>query len=96
MTIGGSAYGNSAVGSTAPLDLSAPSNVHFNDTATEDELTINWDGVANTSGYYVYRAEASGSTKTDYTQIADVASPPYTDTSLEDGENYFYRISSHD
>lgn len=77
--------------------LSPPSNVHFNDTATEDQLTLDWDtSGTGASGYYVYRSQSSGTTKSDYTQVADVTGPPYTDTALEDGERYYYRVSSHD
>jgi len=76
--------------------LEAPSNLIFTDTQTEDELILDWDTVSEATGYYVYRAEASGNTKSDYTQVADVSSPPYTDAGLEDGERYYYRVSSHD
>lgn len=75
---------------------SAPTNVQITDDTVEDELTLNWDSVSDATGYYVYRAEDSGTSKSDYTQVADVTSPPYTDTGLEDGEQYYYRVSSHD
>ena len=76
--------------------LPAPSNLAITDSQTENQLTLDWNGVNNATGYYVYRAEASGSSKADYTQVADVSAPPYTDTGLEDGERYYYRVSSHD
>lgn len=79
--------------SSAP---SAPTNVHFNDTQTEDELTLDWDSVSGAAGYYVYRSQSSGTSKSDYTQVADVTSPPYTDAGLKDGERYYYRVSSYD
>ena len=95
-TAGGSADGDGEIQITfSTLALSAPTNVTISDTQTEDELTIDWDD-NGAAGYYVYRAEASGSTKADYTQVADVSAPPYTDTGLEDGERYYYRVSSHD
>jgi fibronectin type 3 domain-containing protein len=74
---------------------SAPSNVAITDAQTEGELTVDWDAVSDATGYYVYRAESSGSAKADYTQVADVSSPPYTDTALEDGERYYYRVSAY-
>lgn len=73
----------------------APSNVQITDAQTEGELTVDWDPVSGAAGYYIYRAQSSGSTTADYTQVADVTAPPYTDTGLEDGERYFYRVSSH-
>lgn len=79
-----------------PTAISPPQNVQFNDTQTEDELTLDWTEDDAATGYYVYRAESSGSTTNDYTQVADVTAPPYTDTGLEDGEQFYYRVSSHD
>lgn len=93
---GYSAPGNDSADFAEFVPLSAPSNVHFNDTTTEDELTLDWDEVSNASGYFVYRAQSSGSSTSDYTQVADVTSPPYTETGLEDGEKYYYRVSAHD
>ncbi len=79
------------------IALSPPTNLQITDASTEDKLTLDWDtSGTNASGYYVYRAESNGSTKGDYTQVADVSSPPYTDAGLEDGEKYYYRVSSHD
>jgi len=80
-----------------PTTIAPPSNVQITDATTEDGLTLDWDtSGTGASGYYVYRAESSGSTTSDYTQVADVTSPPYTDTGLEDGEQFYYRVSSHD
>jgi hypothetical protein len=72
----------------------APTNVQITDSSTEDELTLDWDTVADATSYNVYRAEASGATKTDYTLVAEPTSSPYTDTGLEDGERYYYRVTS--
>lgn len=73
---------------------SAPTNVQITDDQTEDELTLDWDAVADATSYNVYRAQASGSSKADYTLVAEPTSPPYTDTGLEDGEKYYYRVTS--
>lgn len=81
---------------TPIVTLSPPSNVQITDDSTEDELTLDWDEVSDAAGYYVYRAEQSFSDPSEATQVADVASPPYTDTGLEDGEKKYYRVSSHD
>lgn len=77
------------------LAPSAPSNVAITDAQTEGELTVDWDTVSDATGYYVYRAESSASAKSDYTQVADVSSPPYVDQNLEDGERYYYRVSAY-
>jgi hypothetical protein len=80
----------------ASVGPDAPTNLSVSDTTVEDELTLNWDEASEAAGYFVYRAESSGAVKSDYTQIADVTAPPYTDTGLEDGEEFYYRVSSHD
>mgnify|MGYP002761563619 CR=1 FL=1 len=72
----------------------APTNASITDTQTQGELAVDWDTVSGATGYYVYRAQSSGSSPSDYTQVADVTSPPYTDTGLEDGERYFYRVGA--
>lgn len=77
------------------VEIPPPANLTV-DNSVEDELTVGWDIVDNVVGYYVYRAQTSGSTTDDYMQVADVSSPPYTDTGLEDGERYYYRVSSYD
>lgn len=81
---------------TVDATLSAPTNLAVTDDTVEDELTLDWDEVSNASSYNVYRAQSSGSTKSDYTLVAEPTSPPYTDTNLEDGERFYYRVSAHD
>jgi len=76
------------------LAPAAPSNVQITDAQTEGKLTVDWDAVSDATGYYVYRAESRGSAKADYTQVADVTSPPYTDVGLDDNQQYFYRVTS--
>lgn len=73
-----------------------PPNVQITDASTEDQLTVDWDEVSSASGYYVYYAESSFSDPANATLDADVTSPPHTITGLEDGEQFFVRVSSHD
>ena len=93
-TKGGSTGGNGEIQVTYD-PLASPSNIQITDSSVENQLTIDWDPVSEAAGYYVYRAQSSGSSKSDYTQVADVSSPPYTDTGLEDGEKYYYRVASY-
>jgi Fibronectin type III domain. len=82
--------------STIDPTISPPTNLSVTNSSTEDELTLSWDPVSSAAGYYIYRAQSTGSTKGQYTQVADVTSgTSYTDTNLEDGENYYYRVTSH-
>jgi len=63
--------------------------------AVDNGVFLFWSDVSGADGYRIYRAQASGSSKSDYTQIADITSPGYTDTNVEDGEQYFYRVTSY-
>lgn len=63
-----------------------------------DQIDLTWTASGGgQDGYRIYRAEASGSTTADYTQIADVGSDTtaYSDTGREDGERYFYRVEAY-
>lgn len=64
----------------------------------EDQLDLSWNDIDGENGYYIYRAQSSGSTTSDYTQIADLAagSTTYTDTAPEDGERFYYRVEAYD
>jgi fibronectin type 3 domain-containing protein len=74
--------------------VDTPTNFQIIETSNEDELTLDWDEVNNADSYYLYRSQSSGSSADDYTQIANPSAPPYTDAALEDGEKYYYRVSS--
>lgn len=79
---------------SATIPLPAPTNVRISDDTVEDQLTIDWNPVSDATSYNVYRAQASGSIISHYTLVAQPTSPPYTDTGLEDGERYYYRVTS--
>jgi len=78
-----------------PLGLETPTNVQITDASTEGQLSLDWDD-SGAAGYYVYYAESSFSDPTNATLDADVTSPPHTITGLDDGEQFFVRVSSHD
>jgi len=67
------------------------------DTKHATEVDLSWAGVDQEDGYYVFRAQASGSSEADYTQVADLAAgtSSYTDTGLENGERYYYRVAAY-
>lgn len=83
------AYADTDVTPAAPQNLtSSVANVH--------DITVDWDAVTYVDEYRVYRAESSGSTTGDYTEITTVAAgtTSYADTGLEDGERYYYRVTA--
>jgi len=64
-------------------------------TVSQDDIVLNWDAV-NWNGeqgeYNILRGESSGS----YIEIAAVqaGTTTYTDTGLEDGEQFFYTVTA--
>lgn len=90
----GWSYGSESSFTTPPA---APSNLSAS-VVSGDQIDLAWtDNSSNEDGFYVYRAQASGTTTDDYTQVADLAADTtsYSDTGLEDGEQYFYRVASY-
>lgn len=76
--------------------LEQPSGVTFSDTSASGELTVSWDNSGSyTDGFYLYRSSERGTTLGESDRIADVGSPEYTDTSVEGGEQYYYRVTSY-
>jgi hypothetical protein len=59
-------------------------------------IDLSWTGADQADGYEIFRDQASGSTRADYTSIATVGPPTttYGDTGLENGERYFYRVAA--
>lgn len=76
---------------------SAPSNLSV--TAYSDTtISLSWsDNSNNENGFYVYRAQSSGSSTADYTRVADLASntTSYQDTNLSRATTYYYRVSAY-
>lgn len=60
------------------------------------ELVLTWDVTGEPDEINIYRADSSGTTIADYTQIDTVPSGTieYTDTGLADANEYFYRLTS--
>ncbi|WP_135852603.1 fibronectin type III domain-containing protein [Halorussus salinus] len=67
------------------------------DATRSNEIDLSWTAVDQADGYYVYRAESSGSSTADYSRVADLTAgtTSWTDTSLENGERYFYRVAAY-
>jgi hypothetical protein len=80
-------------GSAAPPTPNEPQNLSIN-SIIEDEIDLTWDSVGSEYQYNIYRSESSGSVKSDYTQINTISTSSFTDTNLEDGEEYYYRVTA--
>ena len=56
-----------------------------------DRIELSWTA---TSSVDVYRSQSPGGlSRGDYSEVATGVNSPYTDTGLDDGERYFYRIA---
>ena len=93
------AYAFSKLTALLPSEIpDIPQNV---DSFVYDQTKINpnWDST-NWNGeeghYNVYRSTSSGSSRSDYTNIANVSSgtTSYTDSGLREGERYYYRVDA--
>lgn len=76
--------------------VSTPQNVRVSDSSVEGELTVDWDEVTDATTYKVLRSESTGSVESDYKFLGWKQTPPYTDTTVEDGVTYHYRVSAAD
>jgi fibronectin type 3 domain-containing protein len=62
-------------------------------TAGNATVKLSWTGVKDATSYDVQRATTSGG---PYTQIAEVSTPAYTDSSVTNGTTYYYVVSALD
>lgn len=59
-----------------------------------DTIDLSWDVVSSANSYAIYRAESSGTSLSDYSQIDTTSSTSYSDTGRTDGTRYHYRVTS--
>ncbi|WP_137288825.1 fibronectin type III domain-containing protein [Natronorubrum halophilum] len=88
--------GNSGDGSvTLEYDTTptAPSALQAN-TVDNDQIDLDWDASQGEDGYRIYRSQSPGVTTSD-TVAGDVTNTSYTDGSLNDGTEYFYRVLAY-
>lgn len=65
------------------------------DEKTDSSIDLSWLQYDDADEYNIYRSENSGSVKSDYSNVATVSSNTYTDTGLENGREYYYRVSGN-
>jgi fibronectin type 3 domain-containing protein len=75
----------------------APANL--NGTSGDQEIQLTWDAndEDNLSGYNLYRSTSSFSGASDMDPVngsETIQNPAFTDTNLENGTTYFYRITA--
>lgn len=65
------------------------------DGKTSSSIDLSWLQYDDATEYNIYRSENPGSVKSDYSNVATVSSNTYTDTGLENGKEYYYRVSGN-
>jgi len=86
--------GTSALSNEKSIRTTAiPQDVAVNST-TASSIDISWSDIGQNYEYNIYRSQSQGSSFSDYTKIDTVQQPPFSNTSLENGEKYYYRVSS--
>jgi len=60
--------------------------------ASKTSIRISWSSVALTVGYNVYRSNSSSGS---YDKIAETANTSYTDTSVSQDTEYYYKVSAY-
>ena len=71
--------------------LSAPNNMQIDHTGATS-LDLGWDSVAGADGYVVYRSTSPSS---NFSRIGISSLPGYSDSGLDPGSLYFYRIYAY-
>lgn len=92
----GATYGGATGGTLGADTPHAVQSLTVTQGSAEGELDLSWTPNGTATEYIIYRATASGSATSDYTQVTTVSAPTtsYTDTGLLDGEQYYYRVSA--
>lgn len=96
---GGSAQSNGSDGQVEITYEQQPDDLQAT-VVDGDQIDLTWeDTFVDEDGFNIYRAQTSGGdTTADYSQIDSVSAntTSYSDTGLEDGEEYYYRVTATD
>ncbi len=79
-----------AVGTTLSLIPPSPTNISV-DGVTADSISLSWDSSSNATGYKIYSSSASTG---PYIQTGISLNTVFTDTGLNSGVLYYYKISA--
>jgi hypothetical protein len=63
-------------------------------SAGNGQVTISWTVVAGATSYNIYWLTTTGVTPASGNRIADVSTPPYTQTGLSSGTTYYYVVTA--
>ncbi len=65
---------------------------YYSCVESSTSVTIRWSYISNATKYYVYRSTSSSGT---YIKIATTTKTTYTDTGLDSGTTYYYKIRAY-
>jgi len=91
-TTGG--FGFERITFDVPTAPDAPANLVATTVAGTVEVALDWDDVADATGYNVYRSETTGSGYTLVNTGGALTESQYTDTTVVDNTTYFYVVTA--
>jgi fibronectin type 3 domain-containing protein len=71
----------------------SPQTVALAGTATHDVI-LTWSASPGAAGYDIYRGSSSGGESSTPLNSAPVTGPSYTDTTVQAGQTYYYKITA--
>jgi len=80
-----SSYASTTTLPDVPTNVTATAN-------SVNSITISWESVTGTTGYYIYRSTTANGT---YSQVATSATTSYTNTGLSSGTAYYYKVAAY-
>jgi fibronectin type 3 domain-containing protein len=81
-----------ASGEAEAIPFAAPSGLAG--TSRDSEVTLSWQGAAGADTYNVYRSTSSTSGAEGESLETGVAETSYSDTTVQNGTKYYYRVTS--
>ncbi|NLG29117.1 MAG: hypothetical protein GX557_14495 [Chloroflexi bacterium] len=71
--------------------LPAPLNVNASDATATNHISVTWSAVSGAYDYKVYRADTSGG---EYSYLGRSTANSYTDSTVERGRPYYYKVQA--
>lgn len=88
-------YALVATWATCTSTLAAPTGLSATDNGTTG-VDLSWNTVSGATGYVVYKAIGSSPVAGDYTVLVQQAGTTFTDTKVQGGYTYWYKVRATD
>ena len=84
-------YGNASGYTSAKPELSTPGSF-MAQSQSYNSIKLSWKAVSGASGYTIYRATSEKGT---YSYVGTTSSTSYTNTGIETGKKYYYKVRAY-